>query len=208
MFTHEPNYYKVNKGTVIFLNGTSSSGKTSISKELIRILEEDFMYLSVDHAISGVNDMLMNMFGEHITREEIRRIEDEEIIEKPVISLFHHYILAFSMAGKNIIVDHVLVDSKWLEECVQLLSDTRTFLIGVHCPINELERRERDRGDRPIGLASAQFTIVHENFQYDLEVNTHMNSVSECAVTIRDFIKTNEPSVLQTFHTEAKEPSQ
>ncbi|MCL6603677.1 MAG: chloramphenicol phosphotransferase CPT family protein [Paenibacillus sp.] len=183
----------MHRGTVIFLNGTSSAGKTSISKELIRILEDEFIPLSVDQAISGVNDMLMNMFGEHITKEEIKTIEDEEMIEAPVISLFHHYISAFTKKGKNIIVDHVLVDPKWLEECNHLLINTQTFFIGVHCPLDELERRERERGNRPIGLARAQYGIVHQQCQYDLEVNTYTNSITECAIMIKEFIKFNQP---------------
>jgi chloramphenicol 3-O phosphotransferase len=187
----------VKTGTVIFLNGTSSAGKTSISNELIQILDEDFIYLSVDNAIAGVNDMLMSMFGNHITSEEIRTIENEEIIENSVISLFHNYILAFSMIGKNIIVDHVLIEQSWLEECIKLLHNTHTFYVGVRCPLDELERRERERRDRPIGLAKAQFEIVHKHSRYDFEVNTNNNSINECAKLIKDFIITNQPRVFE-----------
>jgi chloramphenicol 3-O phosphotransferase len=188
-------------GTVIFLNGTSSAGKTSISNELIQILEEDFIYLSVDNAIAGVNDMLMSMFSKHITREEIRNIENEEKIENSVISLFHHYIMAFAMIGKNIIVDHVLIEKTWLEECVKLLHNTRTFYVGIHCPLDELERREIERRDRPIGLAKAQFEIVHKHSRYDLEVNTNNTSITECAKIIKKFIATNQPRALKDLKT-------
>lgn len=187
----------MNTGTVIFLNGTSSAGKTSISNELMQTLNEDFIYLSVDNAIAGVNDMLMNMFGKQITRDEIRTIEQEEMIENPVISLFHHYIMAFSRIGKNVIVDHVLIDRSWLEECIKLLHNTQTFYIGVHCPLEELERRERERGDRPIGLAKAQFEMVHKHSRYDFEVNTNNNSITECADMIKEFIVTNQPNALK-----------
>lgn len=183
----------IHSGTVIFLNGTSSSGKTSISNELIQLLEEDFIYLSVDNAIAGVNDMLMSMFGNHISKEEIRTIEREEIIENSVVSLFHHYILAFSRMGKNIVVDHVLIEPGWLEECIQLLQHTQTYFIGVRCPFDELERREQIRGDRPIGLAQAQFEIVHKHRIYDLEVNTHTNSINDCARMIKQLISTHPP---------------
>lgn len=187
----------INTGTVIFLNGTSSAGKTSISNELMQTLNEDFIYLSVDNAIAGVNDMLMSMFGKQITRDEIRTIEHEEMIENPVISLFHHYIMAFSRIGKNVIVDHVLIDRSWLEECIKLLHNTQAFYIGVHCPLEELERRERERGDRPIGLAKAQFEMVHKHSRYDFEVNTSDNSITECANMIKDFIITNQPNALK-----------
>ncbi|MGM1045883.1 MAG: phosphotransferase-like protein [Bacillota bacterium] len=63
-----------------------------------------------------------------------------------------------------------------------------TFYIGVHCPIDELERRERERKDRPIGLARAQIEIVHKHSRYDLEVNTKKNSIIECASMIKEFV--------------------
>ena len=179
----------MSKGTILFLNGTSSSGKTSIANELLRLLErEQYMYLSVDHAISGVNEMLIHMYGPQLTRAEVNKIEAEEWIENSVISLFHHTILAFSTMGKNVIVDHVLADLTWLEECVQLFSNTKTYFIRVQCPLEELERRELRRGDRPIGLARAQFDKVHQQCEYDLEVNTYSHTITECAAAIKDFI--------------------
>ena len=36
------------KGSIIFLNGTSSSGKTSIAKALQQILDEPYLHCSAD----------------------------------------------------------------------------------------------------------------------------------------------------------------
>lgn len=183
----------MNNGTIIFLNGTSSAGKTSLSNELLQLLEGGYMYLSVDNAIAGVNDMLLNMFGNQLSREEVQAIERDEMIEMPVISLFHHYIAAFCKIGKNIVVDHVLIEPGWLDECAELLQDTRAYLVGVRCPLEELERRERTRGDRPIGLAKAQFDIVHRHGRYDLEVHTNGRSARECAIQIKQHLESNLP---------------
>jgi len=133
------------------------------------------------------------MYGESISRDEIRLIEDQEIIEGAVVSLFHNYIKAFAMIGKNLIIDHVIIESKWLSECIALLHDTNTYFIGVRCPLDELERRERERGDRPLGLARAQFETVHNHSEYDLEVDTKENSSTACAAIIKDFIEANKP---------------
>ncbi|OPA77421.1 hypothetical protein BVG16_13250 [Paenibacillus selenitireducens] len=191
------------QGTVIFLNGTSSAGKTSISQALLQTCEEDFMYVSVDHAIAGVNEMLLRMYGEHVSVDEIRSIENDETIEPPVISLFHHTIKAFSMLGKNVIVDHVLVESGWAAECAQLLHETPAFLIGVRCPLDEMERRERDRGDRPVGLARAQWDIVHQHRTYDLEVNTHTNSIHACAKLITEYVRQHQPVAFKELYAAA-----
>jgi len=189
----------MNNGTIIFLNGTSSSGKTSLSNELLQLLGGEYMYLSVDNAIAGVNDMLLNMFGTQLSREEVQAIERDEMIETPVISLFHHYIAAFCRIGKNIVVDHVLVEPGWLKECVELLQDTRAYFVGVRCPLDELERRERARGDRPIGLAKAQIDIVHRHGRYDIEVHTNERSARECALQIKHFIETNPPGAFRVL---------
>ncbi|PIN76851.1 hypothetical protein COV17_00815, partial [Candidatus Woesearchaeota archaeon CG10_big_fil_rev_8_21_14_0_10_36_11] len=37
-----------NYGTIVFLNGTSSSGKTTIMKELETVLQERYSYTSID----------------------------------------------------------------------------------------------------------------------------------------------------------------
>lgn len=187
----------MSKGTVILLNGTSSAGKTSISKQLKLILEEEYIYLSVDDAIGGVNDMLFRQYGEQLTKAQISTIESEEYIENAVISLFHHQIMAFTMIGHNVIVDHVLINPEWLAECVTLLHDKHAIFVGVHCPIEELERRERDRGDRPIGLARSQMDIVHQHGVYDLELDTNELSTAECANRIKEYMKTNHSSAFQ-----------
>jgi chloramphenicol 3-O phosphotransferase len=105
------------------------------------------------------------------------------------VSLFHHTIMAFSKIGKNSIVDHVFVIQAWLEECRELLNDTTTFFVGVHCPLEGLERRERERGNRRIGLAKSQFDVVHKHKKYDFEVDTFVHSSKECALQIMQFFE-------------------
>ena len=38
----------MSEGKIIYLNGTSSAGKTSIAKELQRVMEELYLYASID----------------------------------------------------------------------------------------------------------------------------------------------------------------
>ena len=51
------------------------------------------------------------------------------------------------------------------------------ILIGIHCPTEILVRRERERGDRVVGLANSQLDFVHKGIKYDLEINTHNNTL-------------------------------
>ncbi|MNI97424.1 Chloramphenicol phosphotransferase-like protein [compost metagenome] len=54
----------------------------------------------------------------------------------------------------------------------------------MHCPPEELARRERERGDRAIGQALKQLEIVHKEEVYDVEVDTYVDSAEHCAEQI------------------------
>ncbi len=173
--------------TIIFLNGVSSSGKTSIARILQRTLPEPYFQVSID----AFEEMLPD------------RYDDGPAFEWPVIfpkmlSGFHHSIAALATAGNNLIVDHVTVYregwSSSLLECAYLFTPFRSYLIGVQCPLPELERREQVRGDRFIGTAARQIERVHWYNTYDLEVDTFEASPEACAARIIDFITPNEPS--------------
>jgi len=43
---------------IIFLNGPSSSGKSSVAKELQKILPEPYMHIGIDAVISMMPDSL------------------------------------------------------------------------------------------------------------------------------------------------------
>ncbi len=55
-------------------------------------------------------------------------------------------------------------------------------LVDVVCSPDELERRERSRGDRPLGLSISQGVYVHG--ERDLTVDTTASSPEKCAETI------------------------
>ncbi|WP_430132674.1 phosphotransferase-like protein [Paenibacillus lautus] len=56
--------------------------------------------------------------------------------------------------------------------------------MGVHCPTTELERREKERGDRRIGLSRSQLDFVHKEEIYDIEVDTFTNGLENCVERI------------------------
>ena len=58
-----------------------------------------------------------------------------------------------------------------MADLVQLLAPFDVFFVGVHCPLPELERRERQRGDRRIGEARTDFHAVHRFTEYDLDID-------------------------------------
>ena len=148
----------MNKGKIILLNGVSSSGKSSLSKVLIHKLP-NYFHLSIDD------------FDTIIDRMENR--ESGQLIPVPTEHFFHRTIAMFSDKGVNLIVDQILHNNDTTIDCYTTLKDYPVVFVGVHCPVEELERRELERGDRTIGQARAQLQYVHQQGEkYDFEIDT------------------------------------
>ncbi|WP_340006858.1 AAA family ATPase [Paenibacillus sp. FSL K6-0276] len=177
------------QGIIVLMNGTSSSGKTSISNELINQKEIPFHHLSID-------DFIKDFFNNKFSDIEPTREVDEQVIAQimfdPLISMYYSTIKLFSEMGLNVLVDTVIENDKWFNECLDVFFDQPTLFIGVICSKEELIRREQTRGDRKIGLAASQFSKVYCIDEYDLEVNTEEMNPIECAEKILSFIKSNK----------------
>lgn len=166
------------KGKIILLNGVSSSGKTSLSKELVNLLP-DYFHISIDD------------FDTIIEQMEDR--ENDRLIPVPTEHFFHRNLAMFSDKGVNMIVDQILHDEDTLMDCVQILENYPVFLVGVHCPAGELERREKARGDRTLGQAVRQLDFVHQQKEvYDVEVDSFQMSYDTAAKVIAEKVKEME----------------
>jgi chloramphenicol 3-O phosphotransferase len=176
------------KGLVILLNGTSSSGKTTIAKALQDKLEEPYMYVSVDDFFHMYPEKYLNPTN-----------QDEAIILShlipTVVSGLHKCVASLAQSGNNVLVDHVLQENGWLKECVENWKDLDVLFVGVRCPLRIAEQREKERGDRNIGTAQYQFESVHSHGLYDLEVDTSVLDVNECVTRIMALIN-NTPKKL------------
>ncbi|WP_165763776.1 chloramphenicol phosphotransferase CPT family protein [Halalkalibacter urbisdiaboli] len=180
------------KKQIIVLNGTSSSGKTSIAKELQTVLEEPYTYIAIDQLAEFLESYLPEGYTPNKQNEDKQLTEAFHFIRPSMVSLFHHTIKTLAMLEHRIIVDHVILDKEWLEECLGLLADEPVLFVGIYCSIEELERREKERGDRKLGLAKLQLDHVHQYANYDLEIDTTNNSARECAKAIKNFLEKSQ----------------
>jgi chloramphenicol 3-O phosphotransferase len=94
---------------------------------------------------------------------------------------FEYSIPALARAGNRLLVGHPFYHSHSLRRCLDLVSEYSVLYVGVFCPVDILEQRETARGDRRIGLARRQSAIVHENSEYDIEIDTHQLTPKEAA---------------------------
>jgi len=160
----------VSPGLILILNGTSSSGKTSIVTQLRAAAPHKFfVHVELD-AFRAMEPA--GYFGQD------QRSNAEDRIKALCIAM-QATAAAYSRNGQNVLVDHVLSTIAW----AHLLQDSevaQALLIKVQCELGVAEDRERRRGDRQVGLARSQFPGVHAGRLYDFEIDT-TNSTSEAA---------------------------
>jgi chloramphenicol 3-O phosphotransferase len=171
-------------GQIVFLNGTSSSGRTSIAQQLMQILRRPYFHLSVD----GFNGM-----RSAAATSELSAAEVAEVLERTVLG-FHRAVAGMAEAGNDIVVDHGLGEPHWFTDCLTQWKNFDVVFIAVRCSLTELARRERLRGDRQPGRAAEQFDRVHAHGGYDVECDTELNHPRDCAMQIKDFLATPDQS--------------
>jgi chloramphenicol 3-O phosphotransferase len=185
------------KGTIIILNGTSSSGKTSIVHALQNLLEEPFLDAGIDKFIW----MMPERYLDRPLWDDVLGLATKAGQQgHQLISGMHRAIEALSKNGNNVIADHVLVEKAWWQDLAMCLAGLPVYLVGVRCPLEVLEERERARKNRTLGQARAQYDIVHGAGIYDLEVDTSTLTPEECAKKIKNFVYSgNAPSALRNI---------
>jgi chloramphenicol 3-O phosphotransferase len=164
--------------TIIFINGTSSSGKTSLIKALQSQLPEPYLDMGIDRFIWMLPSRYLNR---PLWDEVLGKAHHSGPLGLALFSGMHHAIAASARRGLNIIADHVLIEKTWVDECSVLFADMNAYLVGLHCPLEILEQRERARQDRTLGQARAQFDIIHKHVTYDLELDTSKFNTEDCA---------------------------
>lgn len=182
--------------TIILINGTSSSGKTSLLKALQKKLQEPYLDM-------GIDKFIWMLPSRYLDRPLWDEVLGKALHAGPVgLTLFsgmHHAIAAAASRGNNVIADHAFVEKAWVDECASLFAGMNAYLIGLHCPLEVLEQREKDRKDRTLGQAGLQFDVVHKYTKYDLELDTSKLATEECADNVIERLKT-PPAAFRQIH--------
>jgi chloramphenicol 3-O phosphotransferase len=110
-----------------------------------------------------------------------------------LITGMYHAIAAFAAAGNHAIVDDVIYDRRVLRAAVTALGTSEVLFVGIRCPLDVAESRERARGDRAKGGARTFYMHVHAGKIYDLEVDSSVPTPMECALQIKKAIQEDMP---------------
>jgi chloramphenicol 3-O phosphotransferase len=175
-------------GRLIVLNGASSSGKSSLATALQEALDEPFLHVSSDQFLAaGMLPARRADRGPFNWWHELR---------PRFFAGFHRCLPALAAAGNDLIVEHVIEFPTWRAELASLLAGLDVFLVGVHCDLAELDRRERARGNRRIGEGRAHVTEnrIHTFGPYDLDVDTTTGVSAELVDSILAAWQLRKPS--------------
>jgi chloramphenicol 3-O phosphotransferase len=163
-------------GRVILLHGASSAGKSTLARAVQAALNEPFLHISSDHLVPGLPkrrepDGPFQWWGHQRTR---------------FFEGFHRCLPALADAGNDLIVDHVMEFAAWRQSLATLLARHDVFLVGVHCALDELDRRERVRGDRTPGEGRAHVVDdhIHSFGPCDLDLDTTGREPAALAQTL------------------------
>lgn len=167
---------EADRARIILLHGASSAGKSTLSRAVQRALDEPFLHFSSDILAVGLPER-RDPDGPFLWWGNVRpRFFDG----------FHRCIATLAAAGNDLIVDHVIEFPEWRAELRALLEPFDVFLVGVHCSLEELDRRERLRGDRRIGEGREHVEVdrIHELGPYDFELDTTSRAPADAAAEV------------------------
>jgi len=166
LLSMEPHPPDRGPGRIIFLNGASSSGKSMLAKAMQEAMPEPFLHVSSDHLVaSGMLPARRDPDGPFAWWQQMRpRFFDG----------FHRCLPALAAAGNDLIVEHIIEFRAWREYLATLLDGLDVFLVGIHCDLAEIDRRERDQAGRRIGegRSHVETDLIHTFGPYDFEVDT------------------------------------
>ncbi|MEM1051251.1 MAG: chloramphenicol phosphotransferase [Pseudomonadota bacterium] len=175
-------------GRVIILNGVSSAGKSTIARELQD--RADFTLLHVE--MGKFLSFLPN--GDEFKPDwfELVKVQNSagklpRIVNGPrgekLLKVMRQFVIHAAHEGLDMVVDEVCHAAE-IADYREGLAGCRALFVKILAPLDELERRERARGNRLIGLAREQSGHLHQAVTYDLEINTLAGKTTDQAAQI------------------------
>ncbi len=200
----------------IFLNGTSSAGKTTLAYALQGQFEQPFLHIALDQfrdgmparfrglnspvgstGTQGLNVVPVIDEGIHYTRIEFGKMG------LTMLRGMRRAMAAMLSAGNNIIIDDIVMEKEFLMDYLSVFNGLKLYFVGVRCPYPVIEKRESKRPGRFPGTAYGQMNICHSHNIYDVQVNTAEHSPGECALLVIERIRKGPPEAFSVLREQA-----
>lgn len=172
-------------GKLIFLNGVTSSGKSSVSdciKEMcgepVYLFSNDLFHCMVSYeAYSKHENAFWHLVADTITAQ-------------------YHAAHGCVKAGFNVVIDGMLLDlpeyverfgRRNLELLTDIFADCDFTLVDLTCPPYELRRRNLMRGNRGVNQSDEQLAMMTKDYRADLTFDTMTVMPDEAAREILEY---------------------
>lgn len=183
--------------TIVLINGTSSTGKSTLARNLQRAWPKAMFYFGLDAWIVNALD---DRFWEPAT--DLTQVKNDEFVRQgthfllphstenptayPIVGsgpVSDHAIFAMHNAaidlyqqGYSVVLDHVFLKSTWREDFLRKTEKHRCCLVQLICDHAVIELREVRRGDRMPNVFRGLLPIIHQEMNYHMTIDTtHIN---------------------------------
>lgn len=167
----------------LLLNGGSSSGKTSVARELQNVLDGVWLRLGVDTLLEAVPPSMLDDDGLEV------KVDGEVVVGARFTAVEDWWMAGIARmveAGAFVVIEDNFVSGPGAQQRWRAaLHRVSVGWVGVRCGPAQAAERERARGDRPVGMAAKQALTVYEGISYDLEVDAGAQGPDELARLIR-----------------------
>lgn len=156
------------KKQIILLNGPSSSGKSTLAKNIQALIDNK---RNEKYEVVSIDDFMKVPIDETIYEDDVFEISGD-LCEK---------VLEVLETSSGAIVDHVITSERIFIQFKEMLSQYRIHLVHVTCPLEVLLKREQERRNRCPGTAESSYTYLFPKDGYDITVDTHSMTTAECS---------------------------
>jgi chloramphenicol 3-O phosphotransferase len=148
----------------VVLNGTSSSGKTTVARALQEIAGTLFLNFSIDNILYSLPKSALDRISSGADISDLRLPE--------LVRAFYACVRELLALGHDLVIDHAVTARYHAELLLAAVESHEVLLVGLDCSAETLRQREQERGDRRIGMAEQQRSRIHAWLEYDLLVDT------------------------------------
>jgi len=182
---------------IVFLNGTSSAGKTSIAKKIQEIYPEPMLHMGMDHFFFSLHPRFIGHGEESHLGYQFVSVDDpigpkilvqKGIYGKRISRAMHLALKAVVESNIPLVIDDLLFSEEDFQDYLELFKDVNVIFVSVKPPLQIAELREKMRGDRSAGLARGLYEVVYQDRLFDIEIDTEKMSPEESAQLIINYI--------------------
>ena len=201
---------------LLLINGTSSTGKTTLARALQDHWSTPMIYLGLD---AWVTSTLAEKYWEPATTLDAIKTDPfvrqgthflapnspdnpspwpqiaSGLVSDTVVFMLHDTAFAFLAKGMSVVLDTVFLKAAWRDDFLTKAEQQACCLIQMTASEEILTMREQARGNRMENVFRSLLPIVHQGIHYDLSLDTGILSTEEAVALVLTYVHTERRAV-------------